>query len=196
MFAMLLLPACTNRSLSKENDKLRAQRQDLQQQIASLQEKITLREGELKAVRQQLSEGATPITGVQTPRLAGIVLGLYTGPIDLDGDAKFDALRVYVRPVDQHGRQITAEGTAKITLVSLPADGSAVGTVLLEKTFDTDAFHQSYRSGVTGTPVAPMAPSISVLAQAARCGTRPSTMAGACLAGVVWKACAPISMPM
>jgi len=151
MFAMLLLPACTNRSLSKENDKLRAQRQDLQQQIASLQEKITLREGELKAVRQQLSEGATPITGVQTPRLAGIVLGLYTGPIDLDGDAKFDALRVYVRPVDQHGRQITAEGTAKITLVSLPADGSAVGTVLLEKTFDTDAFHQSYRSGVTGT---------------------------------------------
>ena len=32
--------------------------------------------------------------------------------------------------------------------------------------------------------------------EAARCGVNASTTAGACLTGVVWNACAPISMPM
>jgi DNA-binding XRE family transcriptional regulator len=41
-------------------------------------------------------------------------------------------------------------------------------------------------------PAAPSAPSIKVLHHAARCGVSASTMAGAWLDGVVWKACAPI----
>jgi hypothetical protein len=44
--------------------------------------------------------------------------------------------------------------------------------------------------------VEPSMVSICSLAQAARCGVRASTIAGAYLTGVVWKACAPISMPM
>ena len=38
--------------------------------------------------------------------------------------------------------------------------------------------------------------SICSLAQAARCGVSASTIAGACLTGVVWKAWEPINMPM
>jgi len=38
--------------------------------------------------------------------------------------------------------------------------------------------------------------SIRSLAHAARCGVSASTIAGACLTGVVWNACAPISMPI
>ena len=52
------------------------------------------------------------------------------------------------------------------------------------------------RSGVTGCPRRRARRRSCVLPQAARCGISASTMAGACCVGVVWKACAPISMPM
>ncbi|MGB0766834.1 MAG: hypothetical protein ACPGYV_03905 [Phycisphaeraceae bacterium] len=146
----LSLPGCgSQKSFENENDKLRAERLSLQEQIDALQQKLTLREGELKATRQQLDGPLQPIDGVDPPRLAGIVLGLYSGPIDLDGDATYDALRVYVRPVDQHSRQMTAAGEARVRLIVTPAEGEA--TTLLDRRYDARAFHRAYRSGVTGT---------------------------------------------
>lgn len=150
LFVNLLLVACgSQQSFQNENDKLRAERLSLQQQIDALQDKLALREGELQATREQLSDPLPPVEGLEPPRLAGIVLGLYSGPIDVDGDAKYDALRVYVRPVDQHSRQITAQGTARIRLIATPAEGEAM--TLLDQTYDAKAFHDAYRSGVTGT---------------------------------------------
>lgn len=146
----VLLAACANQqSFENENDKLRAERLSLQQQIDELQNKLALREGELEATRGQLEDPLPPVEGVDPPRLAGIVLGLYSGPIDMDGDAKYDGLRVYVRPVDQHSRQITATGTARVRLIVTPAEGEP--TTLLDETYEPDAFHAAYRSGVTGT---------------------------------------------
>ncbi|MEM6505227.1 MAG: hypothetical protein AAF711_07145 [Planctomycetota bacterium] len=132
-----------------ENDKLRAERLSLQQQVDELQGRLALREGELRATRERLDDPLPPIEGVEPPRLAGIVLGMYSGPIDLDGDAVYDALRVYVRPVDQHSRQVTAKGTARVRLVVTPSDSAP--TTLLDETYPPDVFHDAYRSGVTGT---------------------------------------------
>lgn len=147
---LLLLPACgTQRSFDNENDKLRAERLELQQEVDALQKQLALREEELRATRQQIDEGTGPVEGADPPRLAGIVLGLYSGPIDLDGDAKYDALRVYVRPVDQHSRQITASASARVRLIVTPADGDP--ETILDRTYDADAFHAAYRDGVTGT---------------------------------------------
>ena len=147
---LLCLAACANQeSFENENDKLRAERLTLQEQIDALQNKLALREGELRATREQLNDPLPPVEGVEPPRLAGIVLGLYSGPIDLDGDSAYDALRVYVRPVDQHSRQITAEGTARVRLIVTPADGEP--QTILDVSYAPDAFHAAYRSGVTGT---------------------------------------------
>ena len=143
------LTACGPKNYTNENDKLRAERMTLQQQIDELQSKLALREGELRATREQLGDPLPPVEGIEPPRLAGIVLGLYSGPIDQDGDSKYDALRVYVRPVDQHSRQITAKGTARVRLISTPADGEPV--TILDQSHAPDAFHAAYRSGVTGT---------------------------------------------
>lgn len=145
-----MLSACANRkSFENENDKLRAERLSLQQQIDALQSKLALREGELQATREQLDAPLPPIERVEPPRLSGIVLGLYSGPIDVDGDAKFDALRVYVRPVDQHSRQMAAEGTARVRLIVKPADSEP--KTILDEMYAPDAFQAAYHSGVTGT---------------------------------------------
>lgn len=148
--ALPLLTACgQQKSFANENDKLRAERMSLQQQIDELQNKLALREGELRATREQLNDPLPPVEGVEPPRLAGIVLGLYSGPIDQDGDAVYDGLRVYIRPVDQNSRQLTAKGTARVRLITTPANSEPV--TILDETYGPDAFHAAYRSGVTGT---------------------------------------------
>lgn len=142
---------CGKRSVSAENSKLRAERLELERDVEELQSRLALREQELAAMRAQEQQGTQPIEGIQPPRLAGIKLGGYTGAIDLNSDKANDALRVYVRPVDQHGRQITAQGTAHLTLTSQTGEGSPAGKLLLEKTYDPERFHAAYRDGPTGT---------------------------------------------
>lgn len=149
LVGLLCLPGCGGRSYENENDKLRAQRAELQAQISELQSRVALREGELRAIREQVDEGGQPIDGVEPPRLAGLVLGMYSGPIDSDGDGRYDALRVYARPVDQHGRQVTAEGSCRVRLLSIPAEGEPI--TLLDVRFTAEEFHDAYRSGITGT---------------------------------------------
>lgn len=147
MVVPLLLPACTRR-VANENNKLRAERLELNDQIDELQQKLALREQELAAFRRQQDHG-NPIDGAQPPRLAGLVLGRYTGPIDLDGDGRFDQLRVYLRPIDQNSRQIAAEGAARLRLVVIPDAGEP--RTLVDVRYDAEQFKGAYRDGLTGT---------------------------------------------
>lgn len=150
MLACLMLAACGgSKKTTNENDNLRAERLSLQEQIDELQTKLVLREDELQATREQHKGLLPPVEGVEPPRLAGIVLGLYSGAIDQDGDAKYDALRVYVRPIDQHSRQITAEGTARVRLIAMSAEGEP--KTIFDQSYEPKAFHAAYRSSVTGT---------------------------------------------
>ena len=50
-----------------------------------------------------------------------IALGRYTGAVDLDGKPGDDAIKVYLRPIDQDGSVIKAPGTVKIELFDLSA---------------------------------------------------------------------------
>ena len=145
----LCLTACAKRNYTNENDKLRADKLRLEETVQDLEKMLALRQNELQATRNQLNENTQPIDGVELPRLAGLVLGMYSGPIDLDGDLKYDALRVYARPVDQFGRQITAAGKVRVRLISVPAEGEP--QTVLDMRVTPEEFHKSYRSGVTGT---------------------------------------------
>lgn len=150
LVAIVLLPACgRQRSYSNENDKLRAQNLKLEQMQDELLVKLKQREEELKAMRVQVNNGAAPIDGAEPPRLAGILLGRYSGPIDLDGDAVNDGLRIYVRPIDQHSRQVSAAGSARVRLVVTLAD--AEPTTLVDQRYSAEEFHDAYRDGITGT---------------------------------------------
>lgn len=154
----LALPACgpSARNLSAQNDGLRQSNFDLERAVHELNDKLLLREQELAALRRQ--GGAEPIDGVDTPRLAGIELDRLTGvlpaaPPEAGGAASAEnarrELRVYLRPIDQDGRVMTAAGTARVRLIHTPADGEP--RTLLDRQYDADAFHASYRDGVTGT---------------------------------------------
>lgn len=149
LIALLMLPACGKRNFINENDKLRAEKLELKETIGELEQQLSFRTTELQAIRQQLDEGPSKIDGVELPRLAGLVLGMYSGPIDSDGDLQYDAIRVYARPVDQHGRQITAAGKVRLRLITVPAEGDP--QTILDQRLTPDEFHNSYRSGVTGT---------------------------------------------
>jgi len=55
-----------------------------------------------------------------------IELGRYTGGVDLDGDGRsYEGIKVYLRPMDQHGSVIKAAGDVKIQLYDLAADPKA-----------------------------------------------------------------------
>lgn len=151
--AVLSLTACTNaRNYTNENDQLRAERLELKSTIETLETRLAQREAEVKAIREQIGETqptAVEVQGVEPPRLAGLVLGMYSGPIDLDGDRRYDAIRAYVRPVDQHGRQITAVGTARLQLIAMQTADQPI--TLVDQQYDAQTFHKAYRSGITGT---------------------------------------------
>ncbi|MEM1355520.1 MAG: hypothetical protein AAGC44_04020 [Planctomycetota bacterium] len=142
------LTACTGpRELVRQNDALRKQNLRLTQQLEQLQASLTLRESELRATREQINGG--PLPEIEPPRIAGIVVGRYSGGIDKSGDGRPDELRIYLRPVDPKGRFISAAGSARVRLLHTPADGDPI--TLVDVAYDPDAFDASYRSGFTGT---------------------------------------------
>lgn len=149
--AAALCSACSTPKPGNANrvDAIPAERQSLDQQIDTFQGKLVQRQGELQPVREELDDPLPAVPTGEPSRLAGIVLGLYSGPIDLDGDATFDALRVYVRPIDQRSRQIAATGTARVRLIASSIDGEP--TIILDQTYSPDTFQAGFRSDIAGT---------------------------------------------
>lgn len=98
------------RTLSEKNQALEALVYDQQQQVRSLQALGEKRLEKLFYVKQ-------------------VKLGRYTGPVDLDDDGADDAIKVYLRPIDQHGSEIKAAGEVTIQLFDLaaPAEQNLIG---------------------------------------------------------------------
>jgi len=150
LLSVCVLPACASRgSAERENTRLRTEGLNRERYVDQLETALALREGELLALREQMETSAQPTEGVDPPRVAGIVLGRYTGAMDSDGDGRYDALRAYVRPVDQSSRQIPAEGTARMRLIATPPDGDP--RTLVDVTYSLEEFRASYRDGLTGS---------------------------------------------
>ncbi len=146
------LPACGlggPKNFENENDRLRAEVLEMQRQVRQLEEQLTLRAGELRALRQQAEEGTRPIEDATPPALAAIRLDRYTGTVDTDRDGTDDTLRVYVRPVDGNGRFLVVAGRVSVQLIAA-REGRPARTVA-EKTFTPAEFDAAYRSGFAGT---------------------------------------------
>jgi len=59
-----------------------------------------------------------------------IELGRYTGGIDIDKRPGHDGVRVYVKPIDQHGSTLKAAGSVTVQIydLALPAEKTLIGT--------------------------------------------------------------------
>ncbi|MEM7624363.1 MAG: hypothetical protein AAF333_01910 [Planctomycetota bacterium] len=137
------------RSLSQHNDELRRANAELRTQLDQTQAQIKLLEGELASHRQRTAAaGAAMQEGVVVPTLSGLAFARYSGPVDTDGDGADDAVRLYLRPLDQRGRMLVVAGEANVQVVELRAQ--AVPRVVADRTFGAREFAGTYRSGLTG----------------------------------------------
>ena len=145
----LMLSGCgaTDRVLSSQNDELRRANLELERAVDDLTVRLSQREQELATAHGQA--GVPGPDGVHPPRLAGIEFGRLTGVLPRESSGGPAELRVYLRPIDQDGRLMTAAGEARVRLVHTPAQGSPV--VLLDERHGPEVWHAAYRDGMTGT---------------------------------------------
>ena len=74
-----------------------------------------------------------------------IELGRYTGGIDIDKKPGHDGVRVYVKPIDQHGSTLKAAGSVTVQVydLALPAEKTLIGTY----TWTVDQAAKMWKSG-------------------------------------------------
>ena len=94
----------------QEIKKLTAQRDQLQQQLTGKDEQIA----NLLALGERRLENLFYVERIK--------LGRYTGGVDLDSKGGDDAVKVYLKPIDQYGNVIKAAGEVKIQLYDLAAE--------------------------------------------------------------------------
>lgn len=147
--AALLLVGCGPRNFQNANDELRAQRLELRQRVATLEEDLQQRLGEIEALRAQVEGPSAQLPGARPPVFAAVKLGRYTGPVDVDGEGGDDLIRLYVKTLDQQGRMLPVAARAVVQAVHLRPDAEPV--LYAERTWEPDAFDAAYRTGFTGT---------------------------------------------
>lgn len=147
------LPACRiggPRNFNNDNDKLRAERLELQRRIETLEQDLESRLGEIATLRAQLdADRPSDFQGVNTPTLSQIKFGRYSGAIDSDGDGTDDMVRLYIEPRDQRNRLLPVAGKATVQLVDIPADGPA--KTIAQKRYDPKELESTWRSTFLGS---------------------------------------------
>jgi hypothetical protein len=153
----LSVTACTatvggdGRSVRQHNDDLRRANLELEREVEATRERLTGLEQALAAHRRA-ADGRTPedprLDGAVTPVLAGLNFARYTGPVDTDGDGSDDAVRLYVRPVDQFGRMLVVGGIVNVQVLRVESEQPP--RVVAERTFSPGELDGAYRTGLTG----------------------------------------------
>ncbi|MCE9591622.1 MAG: hypothetical protein K8S99_13985 [Planctomycetes bacterium] len=148
--ALGLLGGCSRgpRGFENDNDRLRRENSELKAKVDELSRNIDLRLAEIKRLEAQ-SATQPAVEGAEVPRVVEIKFDHYSGAIDTDSDGTDDALRVYLKTIDQRGRFLVAAGRAVLQVVAI-TPGQPVAT-LIEKTFTPAELDAAYRSGLTGT---------------------------------------------
>lgn len=149
---VMTLTGCTvgPRNFENTNDRLRREVMQLEERVEALNKQLELRLGEIRHLRARLD---LP-DDVDTPTLADVELGRYTGAVDEDDDGRDDALVAYVRTLDQEGRflPVAAEATLAAAVINVNGDnGDPDVRVLERRRFDSRAFEDAFRTGLTGT---------------------------------------------
>ena len=134
--------------ISRANDRLRRANLDLRRQVDALEQAIQLRLDQINRL-EQIAGKSPAVEGAELVQLTALRFGRYSGVLDTNHDGVDDALRIYLQPVDQHGRFMLAAGSAQLQAVAIVEDQEP--RLILKHTFDAAQFHQAYRSGLTGT---------------------------------------------
>jgi len=149
LLAVSLTTGCGPRNFLNENDKLRAERLELQRQLEQLNTQVENLMAEKAALRQRFETAPAPLPDAEAPTLSRVRFGRYSGPVDDDGDGRDDRVRVYLQTLDQHGRMMPAAGRATLQAVVIPDEKPPY--VLAQRAFDPPEFEDAFRSGFTGT---------------------------------------------
>ena len=139
----LLHVGCGPKNFLNENDTLRAENLKLKQEIEKLNAQLELRASEIKTLRAQTSDKQA-IREAKPPILVKLNFERYSGALDTDNDNKDDLIRIYLHPLDQHGRVLPVAGRLKMQVVAIQAD--APPALLVERTYEPDEFDAAYRT--------------------------------------------------
>ena len=129
-----------NDELRRKNLELAVQVHHLERRIDEHITRIEMLEGKLKG---ELYEG------MESPKVAQIKFGRYSGPIDIDNDGADDLIRIYLRTLDQQGRFVPVTSLATVQAVWLSPD--APPQMIVKRVYDANEFDEAYRSSFTGT---------------------------------------------
>ncbi|MDY6913398.1 MAG: hypothetical protein SVT52_02930 [Planctomycetota bacterium] len=112
-----VVPRAKYKALRRELDDARQRNRTLTETNEALQTDIV-------AKRKQIDSLAA-LGGKRLEKMfhtARIELGRHTGGVDTDGRAGHDGIKVYLRPIDQHGSTVKAAGDVTVRLFDLAAD--------------------------------------------------------------------------
>ncbi|MBL0927457.1 MAG: hypothetical protein IBJ11_07375 [Phycisphaerales bacterium] len=143
------------KNFDNDNDALRRQLLEAQGRIDALQaerNELAAKVGELSA-KLEAARGPAADVIAALPRCAGIRIDNLTGLADRDGAPGFEALDVYVRPIDGRERFVQIAGRLAVQAVLLPRPGDAGGQprTLASRTLTPGEVREAYRSSVLGT---------------------------------------------
>jgi len=149
-----LLTACTvgPRNFENENDRLRELVLELEQQNEELSQLAQRRLNQIEALEQQagrrhaLRDAVDP---ARVPRFVAAKITSRSTAIDRDNDDVLDAIRIYVRTLDQDDRFIPVAGTLVAQLVTI--DPETGPTELARRQLSPREFDEAYRSHMLGT---------------------------------------------
>lgn len=147
---VLAASGCTvgPRNFENENDRLRREVVQLEERVEELSGQLERRLGEIQHLRAKVDMPSD----VETPMLSDVELGRYTGAVDQDGDGRNDAVVAYVRTLDQKGRFLPVAAEATLAAAVIDVEGETPDVrVFQRQRFDTEAFGEAFRTGLTGT---------------------------------------------
>ncbi|MCA9293491.1 MAG: hypothetical protein KDA20_06735 [Phycisphaerales bacterium] len=151
---LLLLPAvagCSRKVGGSKLTRLEARVDELE----ATNRKLAAERGELDAKVTELSRALDATTGTAAgavvaalPRCAEIEFDRLTALVDRDGKPGFEAVDVYIRPIDGRRRFVQVAGNLRVQVLAYPAaaDADSAPRVVGEVTLGP-----AYRSGLTGT---------------------------------------------
>lgn len=147
LLTALCLTGCGPKNFVNENDKLRKENLGLKQQVGELNEQMELRLGEIETLRAA-SAGQRAIKDADPPVLAKIEFDRYTSAVDTDNDGRDDLIRIYLTPLDHHGRLFPVAGRLKLQAVAIQDD--APPALIASRTYEPNEFDDAYRANFTG----------------------------------------------
>ncbi len=125
---------------------------ELKSAVDDLNTQLESRLQQIDTLETALATERVKVPGVEPgdiPIAVSLRFGMYTGPIDADGDGNDDLIRLYFQPLDQKQRFIPVAASAQVQVVVITPGHDP--RVLADKAFTTADLDRTYRTGVTGT---------------------------------------------